>query len=121
MIAESGTSARLRPTRPAWLGKALFTATGWKCLHLVAERLAGKPGCRILYIRCSGTPPPLLHPDRTGPPLQFRFRGAEEPCLDGVPHEHATTLNKRHGRIERRKCWTISDPASLQYLDTSGE
>ena len=37
------------------------------------------------------------------------------------PHEHATTLNKRHGRIERRKCWTISDPACLEYLDTSGE
>ena len=65
--------------------------------------------------------PLLLHPDRAGPPLQFRFEGAEEPCFDGVPHEHATTLNKGHGRTERRKCWTISDPACLGYLNASGE
>ena len=25
-------------------------------------------------------------------------------------------LNKDHGRIERRECWTISDPACLEYL-----
>ena len=34
---------------------------------------------------------------------------------------HATTLNKGHGRTERRKCWTISDPACLGYLNASGE
>ena len=38
-----------------------------------------------------------------------------------MPHEHATTLNKGHGRTEQRKCWTISDPACLEYLDASGE
>ena len=87
--------------------------------------MAGKPGCRIpgrnLYFRYSSPPPPILHPNRKGPPLQFRFEGAEEPCFDGTPHLHATTLNKGHGRIERRKSWTISDPSSLEYLDASGE
>ena len=39
------------------------------------------------------------------------FEGAEEACLDGVPHEYATTLNKGHGRIERRKCRTAIRPA----------
>lgn len=28
-----------------------------------------------------------------------------------------TTLDKGHGRIERRQCWTISDPAVIAWLD----
>ena len=44
------------------------------------------------------------------------FEGAEEFGYEGVPHDYATTLNKGHGRIERRECWVISDPLSLEYL-----
>ena len=46
------------------------------------------------------------------------FEGAEEFDFEGVPHDCATTLNKGHGRVERRKCWVISDPLSLEYLST---
>ena len=46
------------------------------------------------------------------------FEGAEEAGFDGVPHDYATTLNKGHGRIERRECWAISDPSCLEYLST---
>ena len=46
------------------------------------------------------------------------FEGAEEFDFEGVPHDYATTLNKGHGRVERRKCWVISDPLSLEYLST---
>ena len=44
------------------------------------------------------------------------FEGAEEFGFEGVPHDYATTLNQDHGRIERRECWTISDPSCLEYL-----
>ena len=53
--------------------------------------------------------------------LRDLFEGAEELGYDGVPHEYATTLNKGHGRIERRECRTISDPACLEYLSTAGD
>ena len=33
---------------------------------------------------------------------------------DVVPH---TTVEKDHGRIERRRCWAIGDPAYLAYVD----
>ena len=49
------------------------------------------------------------------------FEGAEESGFDGVPHDYATSLNKGHGRIERRECWSISDPVCLEYLSTAGE
>ena len=30
-------------------------------------------------------------------------------------------MGKDHGRIERRECWTINDPLSLDYLSTGQE
>ena len=50
--------------------------------------------------------------------LRDLFEVAEEAGFDGVPHDYATRLNKGHGRIERRECWGISDPACLEYLST---
>ena len=49
------------------------------------------------------------------------FEGAAEFGFDGVPHDYATTLNKGHGRIERRECWSISDPVCLEHLSAAGE
>ena len=46
------------------------------------------------------------------------FQGAEEYGFEGVPHDYARTLNKGHGRIERRECWVISDSECLDYLGT---
>ena len=53
--------------------------------------------------------------------LRDLFEGAEESGYDGVPHDFATTLNKGHGRIERRKCWSVSDPVCLEYLSAAGD
>lgn len=33
-----------------------------------------------------------------------------------VPHDYARTVNKGHGRIEIRECWTLSDPEFLDYV-----
>ena len=46
------------------------------------------------------------------------FQGAEEYGFEGVPHDYARTLNKGHGRIERRECWVISDSECLDCLGT---
>ena len=39
------------------------------------------------------------------------FEAGDGSGLEGLPHDYATTLNKGHGRIERRECWAIDDPA----------
>ena len=49
------------------------------------------------------------------------FEGAEEWDFDGVPRDYATTLDKKHGRNERRECRSISDPVCLEYLSTAGK
>ena len=38
-----------------------------------------------------------------------------------MSHDFATTLNKGHGRIERRECRAIDYPACLEYLSTAGD
>ena len=49
------------------------------------------------------------------------FEAGDGSGLEGLPHDYATTLNKGHGRIERRECWAIDDPACLEYLSTAGD
>lgn len=44
------------------------------------------------------------------------FEGAEEFDFQGVPYDFARTVNKNHGRIETRRCWVVTDPDCLDYL-----
>ncbi|MHC4260517.1 MAG: ISAs1 family transposase [Planctomycetota bacterium] len=34
-----------------------------------------------------------------------------------IPYQFHQTFNKGHGRLEWRRCWTIDEPAFIQYLD----
>jgi len=34
-----------------------------------------------------------------------------------IPYHFAQTVNKAHGRIETRRCWTIDDPDYIAWLD----
>ena len=49
------------------------------------------------------------------------FEAGDGSGLTDLPHDYATTLNKGHGRIERREYWAIDDPACLEYLNTAGD
>jgi predicted transposase YbfD/YdcC len=44
------------------------------------------------------------------------FAGCAEVAFRQVPHDYAKQINKGHGRIEIRECWTLSDPEYLAYL-----
>lgn len=44
------------------------------------------------------------------------FDDLEHSGYKAYEHDYAKTINKNHGRIETRECWTISDPAILQHL-----
>ena len=49
------------------------------------------------------------------------FEGAEALGFDGVPNDHTATVDKGHGRVERRECWVITDQDCLDYLDPQGQ
>lgn len=48
--------------------------------------------------------------------IQDLFAGCREVNFRDVPHDYHKTVNKAHGRIEIRECWTLSDPEFLDYL-----
>ena len=48
--------------------------------------------------------------------LKDLFAGCQEVKYRQVPHGYARTVNKGHGRIEIRQCWTLSAPEFLDYL-----
>lgn len=52
-----------------------------------------------------------LHAD-----LKDLFAGCLAENFLQVPHGYHRTVNKGHGRIEIRECWTLSDPEYLDYV-----
>lgn len=48
--------------------------------------------------------------------VQDLFAGAAEVAYHEVPHDYARTVEKSHGRLEIRECWTLADPEFLTYL-----
>jgi predicted transposase YbfD/YdcC len=44
------------------------------------------------------------------------FQTAHAVQFKDVVHDSAKTSDKAHGRIETRRCWTLSEPHELQYL-----
>ena len=49
------------------------------------------------------------------------FEGAEALGFDGVPYDYAETVDKGHGRVERRECWVITEPDCLDYVAPQGQ
>jgi predicted transposase YbfD/YdcC len=50
--------------------------------------------------------------------IQDLFAGAAEVAYRDVPHDYTRTVEKDHGRLEIRECWTIADEEFLAYLRT---
>ncbi len=49
------------------------------------------------------------------------FEGAAALGFDGVPYDCTATVDKGHGRVERRECWVITDQDCLDYLAPQGQ
>lgn len=48
--------------------------------------------------------------------VQDLFEYAEQTEFHRVAHDSHRTVNKGHGRIEIRQCWTIAEPDFLEYV-----
>lgn len=44
------------------------------------------------------------------------FAYAQQTDFATVQHDYAKTVNKAHGRVEIRECWTIDDPHAFDYI-----
>ena len=59
---------------------------------------------------------PQLHQDVTEPFAQARQSG-----FDYLDHDFHETVNKGHGGTETRRCWSVSDPDHLSYMNNLNE
>ena len=49
--------------------------------------------------------------------IRETFTHVREDGLDDVSHDFCEKVEKGHGRVERRRCWAISEPDYLNYVN----
>ena len=91
----------------------IVTIDAMGCQKEIAQGILDREADYVLAVKQNQG---RLHED-----IRDLFEGGGESGLEALPHDCATTLNKGHGRIERRECWSISDRACLEYLSTAGD
>lgn len=78
------------------------------CQTEIAQLIVDKEADYILSVKQNQ---PSLYED-----VSELFRGVQEVQFRQVPHRYAESLDKNHGRVERRRCWAISEPEFLNYI-----
>lgn len=91
----------------------IVTIDAMGCQHEIAAAIVAQQADYVLAVK--GNQGHLLDDVRdvfdTAQALQFR----------DVPHDYTRQREKDHGRLETRRCWTISAPQELAYLRNRAE
>ncbi len=82
------------------------------CQTAIAAAIIEQQADYVLALKANQ---PVLHEA-----VSYLFDDAHATNQAQVAVDHHETLDKGHGRIERRQCWTIADPAVIAYLDPAG-
>jgi len=78
------------------------------CQTEIAEQIVDKDGDYVLALK-----------DNQGhlcEDVTLLFDDLEHSSYKAYDYDYAKTVDKNHGRIEIRECWTISDPEVLRHL-----
>ena len=86
----------------------IVTTDALGCQKAIAEKAIAGGGDYVLAVKGNQK---ILEQD-----LHSLFAEAEQVGYRHVAHDQAQTVEKDHGRIETRRCWTITDPVYLFYL-----
>jgi predicted transposase YbfD/YdcC len=91
---------------------AVVTLDAMGCQREVARTIVERKGNYVLALKGNQ---PALHDAAT-----LLFAEERDTTQPGTTLNRAETLDKGHGRIERRTCWATDDPAVIAYLDPDG-
>jgi predicted transposase YbfD/YdcC len=78
------------------------------CQTDIAQTIVDQEADYVLSVKKNQ---PSLYED-----LEELFKGAMEAHFHQTPHSYARTLDKGHGRVEVRRCWTLFAPEFLAYV-----
>lgn len=86
----------------------IVTLDAMGCQKKIAQKMRDKQADYVLAVKNNQK---QLHQD-----IEQWFAYADQIGFDSLDRNYFRTVNKRHGRIEIRQCWTISDPRAFEYI-----
>lgn len=86
----------------------IVTMDAMGCQKKIAQKIRDKQADYVLAVKNNQR---QLHQD-----IEQWFAYADQIGFEGLDHDYFRTVNKGHGRIEIRQCWTISDPLAFEYI-----
>ncbi len=91
----------------------IVTIDAMGCQTQIASTIIDRGADYVLALKKNQ---PQLHQDVT-----HMFTDARRTHFTRVDHDYYETVNKGHGRIETRRCWTISDSEYIGYFNDCGQ
>jgi predicted transposase YbfD/YdcC len=87
----------------------IVTIDAMGCQTKIVEAIVERGGDYVIAVKANQ---PQLYEA-----MQLMFRDAQATQFRDVAHDFHQTVEKNHGRIEIRRCWTIAEPGYLDYLN----
>jgi predicted transposase YbfD/YdcC len=114
-VAEKSTEITAIPAllKLLALKGCIVTLDAIGCRTEIAQLLVDRDADYILAVKANQ---PMLYEDITE-----LFGGVQEVQFQDVAHSYVQSLDKHHGRVQRRRCWALSKPALLNYLRHQAE
>src|SRR5690606_1148491 len=94
------------------LQRAVVTIDAAGCQTTIAQQLVAQGADYVLALKANQE---TLHQDVVG-----LFEQARATEFADIAHDYRETLDKGHGRLERRRAWLVHDPDYLAWLDEAG-
>ena len=91
----------------------IVTIDAMGCQKKIAQRIVSREADNVLAVK--------ENQGRLLEDVKDLFSCGQRTGFEGMPHDFYQTLNKGHGRIETRRCWTLDDPDQLSYGETGRE
>ena len=91
----------------------IVTIDAMGCQKKIAQRIVSREADYVLAVK--------ENQGRLLEDVKDLFSCGQRTGFEGMPHDFYQTLNKGHGRIETRRCWTLDDPDQLSCVETGRE
>ena len=91
----------------------IVTIDAMGCQKKIAEQIMSQEADYVLAVK--------ENQGRSLEDVADLFSWGRRTGFEAMEHDFCRTLEKGHGRIETRLCWTIDDPEQLSFLDTGGD
>ncbi len=106
-------TAILEPLDTLDVSGCTVTIDAMGCQKEIANKIADRGADYILALKRNQ---PQIYDD-----VSETFDHLRRSEFSDIDYRFCETVEKGHGRIEKRRCWAVSDPAYLGYVNDRGE